>query len=158
MSGLQPHFVAPNWFERAVNRLYGWLASTGLGLSDSYLLSVKGRKTGRTYSTPVNVLRHEQRLYIVGTRGHTHWSRNALVAKSATLKRGRIIRDFNMRPLEDVEKPVILKAYLDRFKWMVKRFFTIPDGSPVEAFRAIAADHPVFELTRQSTHIANSDR
>jgi hypothetical protein len=48
------HFVSPGLVARAVNRLYGWLTSLGLGPSYSYLLVTKGRKTGITYSTPVN--------------------------------------------------------------------------------------------------------
>jgi deazaflavin-dependent oxidoreductase (nitroreductase family) len=149
MKGTQSHFVAPNWLERAVNRFYGSLASAGLGPAYSYLLTIQGRKTGTPYSTPVNVLRFEQRLYLVGTRGHTQWSRNALVVKTATLKRGRILMEFDLRPLADAEKPEILKAYLRQFNWMVRRFFSIPSDSPVAAFAAVAQHYPVFELVRK---------
>src|SRR5574341_442507 len=142
-------FVAPNWLERAVNRFYGSLASAGLGPADSYLLTIQGRKTGTLYSIPVNVLRFESRLYLVGTRGHTQWSRNALVVKTATLKRGRIVIEFDLRALADAEKPEILKAYLRQFDWMVRRFFSISSDSPVAAFASIAHKYPVFELTRK---------
>jgi hypothetical protein len=85
----------------------------------------------------------------VGTRGHTQWSRNALVAKEAVLKRGRILMQFRFRELTDVEKPEILKAYLTRFNWMVRRFFPIPSDSSVSAFASIAHKYPVFELSRK---------
>lgn len=142
------HFVAPSLAARAANRFYGWLTTLGLGPSYSFLLQIKGRKTGFIYSTPVNVLRHDKKLYLVGTRGHTQWSRNALAVKQTTLKRGRISLGFRMRALTDEEKPEILKAYLTQFNWMVRRFFPISSDSPVSAFAAIAPHYPVFELLR----------
>jgi hypothetical protein len=69
------HFDPPGIFARAVNRLYGRVTSLGLGPSDSYLLQTHGRKSGTTYSTPVNVLRFKGKIYLIGTRGH-QWSRN----------------------------------------------------------------------------------
>jgi len=142
------HFVEPSLPARVVNRFYGWLTTLGLGPSYSFLLQIKGRKTGLIYSTPVNVLRYDKKLYLIGTRGHTQWSRNALAVKQATLKRGRISLGYRLRDLTDEEKPEILKAYLTRFNWMVRRFFPIPSDSPVSAFAAIAPQYPVFELLR----------
>jgi len=143
-------FIAPNWFERSVNRLYGRLTSVGLGPSFSYLLQIEGRKTGILRSTPVNLLVLANRLYLVGTRGHTQWSRNATVAQQLTLKKGRILIHFRVRELSDEEKPEILKAYLTRFNWMVRRFFPVSSDSPRSSFAAIAPDYPVFELSRGS--------
>ena len=87
----QTHFIVPNRFERLVNRFYGRLTSVGLGPSYSYLLQIEGRKSGTIRSTPVNLLVLANRLYLVGTRGHTQWSRNASVAQKLTLKKGRIV-------------------------------------------------------------------
>ena len=47
-------------------------------------------------------------------------------------------------PVERLFKRV--KAYLDRFKTTVRRYFPIPAGSPVERFAPVAAGYPVFEL------------
>ncbi len=142
-------FDAPGRLARLVNRFYGRLTSLGLAPSYSYLLQIKGRHSGVIHSTPVNVLRHENRLYLVGTRGHTQWSRNASVVKSAALKKGRIVMEFGLRELTDAEKPEILRAYLDQFNWMVRRFFPIPRASPAGDFAAIAHRYPVFELLRK---------
>ena len=46
----------------------------------------------------------------------------------------------------DTEKPAILKAYLDRFKPTVQRYFPVLAGSPVDAFITVAPRYPVFEL------------
>lgn len=53
---------------------------------------------------------------------------------------------FRLRILNNVEKLPILKAYLDNFKREVQRYFAVPAGSPPEAFAAIAASYPAFEL------------
>jgi len=150
MAQQTPHFIRPNPIERGVNRFYGWLASFGLGPSYSYLLQVTGRKTGQTRSMPVNVLNRDGKLFLVGTRGHTQWSRNALAEGKVILKKGRVRLEFSLRAIPDVEKPEILKDYLTRFNWMVRRFFPVPADSPLAAFAGIASRYPVFELVRNS--------
>lgn len=140
------HFDPPGIVARAVNRLYGRLTSLGLGPSYSYLLQTNGRKTGATYSTPVNVLRYNGKLYLVGTRGHTQWSRNALAEGAVRLKRGRTLIDCRVRVVPHEKKSEILKAYLTRFSWMVSRFFPLLANAPAASFAAIASRYPVFEL------------
>jgi len=50
-------FMRPNVVERTFSRFFGFLVGTlGLGLSHHYLLEVRGRRSGRLYSTPVNLL------------------------------------------------------------------------------------------------------
>jgi deazaflavin-dependent oxidoreductase (nitroreductase family) len=140
------HFTQPGLIARVINRLYGKLASFGMGPSYSFLLLTEGRKSGMTHSTPINVLRHKGKLYLIGTRGHTQWSRNGLAAGEVTLKRGRIRIEFRLRAIPDSEKPEILKTYLTRFNWMVARFFPVPADSAIDSFAAIASQYPVFEL------------
>jgi hypothetical protein len=72
--------------------------------------------------------------------------RNAEAAGEVTLKKGSKKPKFGLRPLSDQEKPEILKAYLDQFKREVQRYFPVPAGSPVEAFRELAHSYPAFEL------------
>jgi len=148
MGNATPHFIPPSFAARSVNRFYGWLTDLGLGPSHSYLLEVTGRRTGRIWSTPVNVLQHEGKLFLVGTRGHTQWSRNVLAHPQVTLKRGRVRLEFSLRVVENAERPEILQAYLTRFYWMVWRFFPVSRDSPASAFAPIADRYPVFELTR----------
>ena len=159
MKQATPHFVPPGFVARAVNRLYGRLTSLGLGPSYSFLLQTNGRKTGTTQSTPVNVLRSHGKLYLVGTRGHTQWARNALATGTVRLKRGRTLIGFRVRVVPDEEKAEILKAYLTRFSWMVSRFFPVAAESPLSAFAAIAPRYPVFELLPETKPIhVNSTR
>ena len=139
-------FDRPTAFERLFNKLFGVVVGFGLGLPHNYLLQVRGRKSGRLYSTPVNVLSRDGRRFLVAGRGYTQWVRNALAIGSVSLKKGRRYEELRLRVLPDEEKSEILKAYLDRFKLTVQRHFPVPAGSPAETFRPLASRYPVFEL------------
>src|SRR5262245_15327954 len=119
------YFIRPSLPARIVNRLYGWTTSIGFGLPNSYLLKVSGRKTGKIRSVPINVLSYNGKLFLVATRGHTQWSRNALVNRNITLKRGRMRTEFRLRVVQDEEKEKILKAYLNRIRRMLGCFFSL---------------------------------
>jgi len=139
-------FRKPNAVERVFNRLFGVLVGLGLGLQHNYLLQVTGRKSGRTYSTPVNLLELRGRRFLVAGRGYTQWVRNAQAAGTVVLKRGFKRHEFGLRPVSDEEKPEVLKAYLDRFKRTVQRYFPVPAGSAPTAFEPLVTNYPVFEL------------
>ena len=145
-----PYFDQPSAFERLFTKLFGVLVGLGLGLSHNYLLQVRGRKTGRLYSTPVDVLTRDGRRFLVAGRGSTQWVRNALAAGGVSLKKGRRSEAFELRVIPDEEKPEILKAYLDRFRLTVQRYFPVSAGSPADTFRPLVARYPVFELIPKS--------
>ncbi|HYA22968.1 MAG TPA: nitroreductase family deazaflavin-dependent oxidoreductase [Terriglobales bacterium] len=146
MNAAQATFRAPSPMERAFNRLYGCIVGLGLGFSYNYLLQVRGRKSGKLYSTPIDLLELNGKRYLVAPRGRTQWVRNAEAAGEVTLKKGRVEQRFRLRPLADTEKPEVLKAYLDRFKREVQRYFPVPAGSPPEAFRDLVQSYPASEL------------
>lgn len=56
MEHLNEHFNEPALPDWILNKLFGVLVRFGLGLQHNYLVQVRGRRTGREYSTPVNVL------------------------------------------------------------------------------------------------------
>ena len=140
------HFNQPTTLDRTINKLFGILVGLGLGLPHNYLLQVRGRRSGRVYSTPVDVLSRDGKQYLVAPRGYTQWVRNAIASGTVSLKKGRRCDEFAIRILADQEKPEILKSYLDRYRLTVQRYFSLPAGSPSEAFRPLARQYPVFEL------------
>jgi len=146
-----PVFREATAVEKLFNRAFGFLVGLGLGLRHNYLLQVRGRKTGRIYSTPINLLVvglswSGGERYLVAPRGRTQWVRNVEAAGEITLKKGRTRQSFHVRPVPDSDKPEFLKMYLERFTPTVQRYFPIKAGSPVEAFRDLAPNYPVFEL------------
>jgi hypothetical protein len=62
------------------------------------------------------------------------------------LKKGRMRQRYRIRAIPDSDKLEILKAYVDRFKTTVQRYFPVPAGSTAHAFAEIAGNYPVFEL------------
>jgi len=140
------HFTPPTSTERLFNKLFGFLVGLGLGLSHNFLLEVRGRRTGRIYSTPVSVLMLDGRRYLVAPRGHAAWVRNALASGTIVLKKGRRREELRVRPLSAEEKPGVLKAYLDRFKTVVQRYFPVPAGASATAFAPLVDRYPAFEL------------
>jgi len=143
-------FVKPSAVEALFNRTFGFLVGLGIGPKFIYLLQVRGRKTGKIYSAPVNMMDLGGKLYLVAPRGRANWVRNAEAAREVTLKRGASRQRYALGPIPDDQKPPLLKEYLDRYASAVRKFFPVPPGSPVEAFRGIAANYPVFELSQKS--------
>ena len=56
MDSTLPSFRQPTAIERAFNKTFGFLVGMGLGFSYNYLLQVRGRKSGKIYSTPIDLL------------------------------------------------------------------------------------------------------
>jgi deazaflavin-dependent oxidoreductase (nitroreductase family) len=147
MDNNQPVFLKPSRLEQSLNGLLGFFFGLGLGPSYGFLLQVTGRKTGRLYSTPVNLLEYQGKQYLVAPRGETQWVRNARANGTLWLKRGASRRQYRIHNIDGTLKLELLKQYLDRYKAAVQRYFPVPAGSAAAAFSAIAANYPVFELT-----------
>ena len=146
MADTRRRHVPESRIDRLLNRAFGVAVGLGLGFSHNYLLAVRGRKTGMTFTTPVNLLDYDGRRFLVASRGETQWVRNARAAGRIALSKGSRRLEFQVRELAPHLKPPILKAFLDRFATSVQRFYPIPKGSPVESFEPIANRYPVFEL------------
>jgi deazaflavin-dependent oxidoreductase (nitroreductase family) len=146
MNSTLPSFRQPSATERVFNRIFGFLVGLGLGFSYNYLLQVRGRKSGKVYSTPIDLLERGGKRFLVAPRGRTQWVRNAEAAGEVTLRKGSKRERFRLRALSDAEKPEILKAYLDQFRREVQRYFPVPAGSPPNAFRELVGSYPAFEL------------
>lgn len=141
-----PVFREPTAVEKLFNRVMGALAGWGIGPKYMYLLQVRGRKSGRIYETPVNVMDVGAKRYLIAPRGRTQWVRNAEAAGGITLKRGTSREQFRLQEFVGDAKNALLKEYLERYVGAVQRYFPVKAGSPVEAFRDVAEFYPVFEL------------
>ena len=140
-------YVKPTTVDRAFNGFIQLLTRLGVSVYGSRVLAVRGRKSGEWRTVPVNLLVHEGERYLVAPRGQTEWVRNIRVAGGGELRLGRTREPIAVVELADVDKPPILRLYLERWWFEVGRFFEglHRDASP-EALRAVAADCPVFRL------------
>jgi deazaflavin-dependent oxidoreductase (nitroreductase family) len=142
-------YQRPGWFTKHVfNRLVAALTRIGVSVAGSRVLEVPGRKTGEPRRTPVNLLTLDGHRYLVAPRGHTQWVRNLRASGSGRLLVGRRAEPFEAVEVADAEKPAILRAYLERWKWEVGQFFggIGPDSDDAELQR-IAPDHPIFRIS-----------
>ncbi|HKA66781.1 MAG TPA: nitroreductase/quinone reductase family protein [Solirubrobacterales bacterium] len=149
MSDRAPRFQEPGWFTKHVfNRIVAGLARLGVSIAGSRVLEVQGRKSGEWRQTPVNPLEFEGNRYLVSPRGNTQWVRNMRVSGGGRLVRGRKVEEFTATEIPEGERPPLLRAYLEKWKWEVGAFFggVGPDSSD-EELRRIAPDHPVFRIT-----------
>lgn len=124
-------YLKPGWFvSRVVNPLV-------VLLGGATTLAVRGRRTGRWRTVPVNVLELDGERYLVAPRGETQWARNLRAAGEGELRRRGRVERFAAAEVPDAEKPRIIQAYLDRWGAMVRgQFRALPDP----------ADHPVFRI------------
>jgi len=141
-------YQKPGWFTQHVfNPLVAQLTRVGISIAGSRVLEVRGRTSGEPRRTPVNLLTYEGRHYLVAPRGNTQWVRNLRAAGEGRLLVGRRAEAFTATEVSDDERPPILRAYLQKWKWEVGQFFdgVGPDATEDE-LRRIAPDHPIFAI------------
>ena len=146
---MDARFQEPGWFTKNVfNRLIAALTKLGISVAGSRVLEVRGRKSGEWRSTPVNLLTFEGDRYLVAPRGHTQWVRNLRASGRGRLALGHRLENFTAAELPDDEKPALLRAYLEKWKWEVGAFFGgVGPDAPDTELRRIAPDHPVFRIS-----------
>lgn len=141
-------YERPDWATKHLfNPLIMLATNLGISMRGSRTLAVRGRKSGKTHTTPVNLLTFEDRRYLVAPRGNTQWVRNVRAAGGGELRLGRRREQFRAIELMDAEKPPLLRAYLKLWKMEAGRFFGgVDHESPEDDLRRIAPDHPVFRI------------
>ena len=130
---------------RLANALIRGLLRVGLGPPRTYLLTVRGRKTGRPLSTPVTLVEAEGRRWLVSPYGEVAWVRNARAAGRVALARGRHAETVTVRELPSAESAAVLKRYITEVP-ITRPYFDVRPDSPLADFVAEAPRHPVFLL------------
>ncbi len=134
-----------NSIVRVVNRLSRALIERGIGPKQRYLLTVRGRKTGKEYSAPVSLIERDGKRYLIAPYGEMSWVRNARAAGYVTLARGNRSETLSIRQVSAEQSAPVLKDYL-AIEPITRPYFDAKPDSPLEAFVAEASRHPVFLL------------
>jgi deazaflavin-dependent oxidoreductase (nitroreductase family) len=121
------------------------LARAGL-VPRSYLLTTRGRTTGRPPVNPVVAVAHGGRRWLVAPYGPVSWVHNARAAGRVSLTRRRDTRHYTLREVSPEQAGPVLHRYL-RLAPSARPYFQASKGSPVKDFVTEADRHPVFELT-----------
>ena len=133
------------FWRRVINRLIRGLLRLGVPVPDTYLLSVRGRKSGRMYSTPVTLVEDNGARWLVAPYGDVSWVKNARASGEVTLRRGRRTETVKLVELAPEEAAPILKRYLIRIP-VVRPFFDVTPHSNDQDFVGEASRHPVFRI------------
>jgi deazaflavin-dependent oxidoreductase (nitroreductase family) len=132
-------------WRRAVNAVVRAFLRAGLAPPRTYLLTVTGRRTGRTYATPVTLVEDGRDRWLVAPYGEVAWVRNARAAGRVTLGRGRRAETLDAVEVRPEVAGPVLKRYATEVP-VTRPFFDARWNAPVAAFVAEAARHPVFRL------------
>lgn len=147
MASERAYFKRPGPLTRLFNRIVMGITRLGFGPAGARSLTVRGRKSGKPFTTPVNPLELDGGTYLVSPRGNTQWSRNLRALGEGELRLGSETRSFRGEEVADPDKLPILKAYLDKWAWEVGAFFNLPKNPTDEQIAGVASDHPVFRVT-----------
>ena len=137
---------------RLAARLLTRLLRTDRGPGFMRLLTVVGRRSGRSYTTPVVPVVTEHGRWLVSPYGEVNWVRNARAAGEVTLHRGHRFETFTITELDPRQAAPVLRRYLSTrpVSWFIGAYVDAsPSSSEAEMIRA-AAHHPVFELRPRS--------
>ena len=129
---------------RFVNFVVSPLTRVGLAGRHAYLLTVRGRKTGRRYSTPVVLVENGER-WLVSPYGDVNWVRNARAAGEVEISRAGRTETLRIEEVAPEQAAPVLKQYLEGAA-VVRPFFDVKPGSPLTEFVTEAPRHPVFRL------------
>jgi deazaflavin-dependent oxidoreductase (nitroreductase family) len=141
--------MAATYEKTAVRRLgnvfIAPLARLGLAGKRTHVLTVPGRRSGRRYSTPVQLVLGDEASWLVAPYGEREWVKNARAAGRVDLTRAGRTTSYRVEEVGPEEAAPVLREYL-RTTPIVKPYFDVDAADPLEAFAAEASRHPVFRL------------
>src|SRR5215471_16164969 len=97
---------------RLINFVFRLMTRLRLGASYRHILTVPGRKTGRLFSTPVDVIEVAGDRWLVAGYGPASWVRNARAAGEVTLSRGGNSETLEVEEATGQIAIPVLRAYI----------------------------------------------
>ncbi len=116
------------------------------------LLTVRGRKTGRSRTTPVGLFKLEGHRYVFDTFGNADWVRNLRASREAVIRHGwsrrqvtalELNREKAALVLRDIFAPYIASRFRSSF---VRMGYSLTKDSTIDDYAREAKRHPGFEL------------
>ena len=143
-----PRQYQVNGMNRLVNRLMARLIRWDIAPAGTYLLTVKGRKTGNKYSAPVILIERDGRCWLVSPYGEVNWVKNTRTAGEVTISRGKVSETLKIQECSPKESAPILKEYITK-EGIVRPYFDAKLEDSLEVFETEAPNHPVFLLEQK---------
>jgi len=135
------------WWNKIIIQLLRW----GINPAPNYighavLVSIPGRKSGKVYTTPLSVIKYQEKRYIIGGSNHHQWVKNLRVAGCAILSKGQYEEHVMTHEIEAPLRSPIIKYYLGQVRG-ARISFAVDFDASLDAFEKVAANYPVFQLT-----------
>lgn len=153
MSTIAIHRRSIPFFVPILNPLMALFVRLGVDLGPKMaLITVRGRRSGRPFTTPITLFEANGRRYLFGTFGNTSWVRNARAAGELTLTRGRRHENVAVVPLSHDDAAAVLRDCLTRYARnpmmapMLRTFYGIGGDIAAVDFGEIALQHPGFAV------------
>ncbi|MCI0709142.1 MAG: nitroreductase family deazaflavin-dependent oxidoreductase [Chloroflexi bacterium] len=124
------------------------LIRAGVPVGPLRLLSVRGRKSGKIYTTPIALVEEHGDRYLVAPFGEVGWVRNIRASGQGVLRGGRSTEIIRITELNHTDAAPILKLFRTRFGLVpfVPPYFEATPESPLKEFEQEAPYHPVFRI------------
>jgi deazaflavin-dependent oxidoreductase (nitroreductase family) len=133
---------------RIVNWMFRWMTKVGIGASYRQILTVRGRKTGQLYSTPVDVMVHGGYRWLVAGYGPVNWVLNARAAREVVLSRGRHSEVFSVSEVSPDDAVPVLRKYMREVP-VTRHYFDARPDDPDDAIARELPRHPVLRLSNR---------
>ena len=132
------------------------LLRVGLAPTGTYLLTVRGRRTGTPHSTPVTLVEREDGRWLVAPYGAVGWVHNARSAGRVRLSRGRRCEDLEIEEVSGEEAAGVLQTYVRNVR-IVRPYFDASAESPVGSSKPRSRDIPFFGCGLSASGGADSE-
>ena len=136
---------------RLVDWILAGMTRAGVGAPYLHILTVRGRRTGRLHSTPVDVIEAAGHRWLVAGYGLSSWALNARAGGEVTLRRGRRSQRYTVTEPGPSDAVPVLRRYMAQIR-VTRPYFDAAPDSPDDDVKAELPTHPVFELTPVSPH------
>lgn len=143
--------IKPPWWLKYVNKTFMAMMRLGLARFGGELplvLTVPGRTSGQTRSTPITPMHVDGRRYVVAGFPNADWVKNVRAADGATLTTGKVSEQVRMVELSPEEARPLLRRFPELVPTGVsfmKRSGLVTNATPDE-FEALAGRCAVFRF------------
>ena len=100
---------------RFINRMMTFMIRRNIAPPRTYLMTVRGRKTGKPYTTPVTLVERDGKRWLISPYGEANWVKNARAAGEVNLFRGGKSEAFTLSELTPKEERAPLFRCSSRF-------------------------------------------
>jgi deazaflavin-dependent oxidoreductase (nitroreductase family) len=126
-----------------VNVVVRLLVRLGL-MPHTYLLEVRGARSGRLRTTPVTLVEDGER-WLVAPYGVRAWVRNVRANPAGRLLSGRRVLTVRFEEVGADEAAPVLQKYWRQVR-ITRPYFAVGPNPELADFRRVALAHPVFRV------------